>query len=197
MRLFAVILLMCQICLAAGINFDFEDARKKGYTDKEILDYVAQNHNAYDIAALRSMKLSDKEIVDYFITKDAVTSQIIELKRNAFKDSDTRNKVYPQELSADLAEGCRIYTGKTRAKKDGWSYIVKLTDFARATYTSAYLSEADYFDIDSAQSVHLKDICGVWLNKLGTKEEISRLYALSLVKEINILVKQKKSLVLE
>lgn len=197
MRLFISFLLFFQLCFAAGISFDFEDARKKGYTDKEILDYVAQNLNAYDIAALRSAKLSDKEIVDFFIQRDSVNSQIIELQRNAFKDSDNRDKVYPEEISSHLAVGCMIYTGKTKQKKDGWSYITKLTDFARAAYTSAYLSEANYFNIDKAESVHLKDICGAWLDKLATKEEIKKLYALSLVKEINNIVKQKKSLVLD
>lgn len=197
MRLLFALLLLCQICFGSGISFDFEDARKKGYTDKEILDYVAKNINTYDISALRGAKLSDKEIVDFFIQRDSVNSQIIALQKNTFKDSVSSNKVYPEELSSHLAVGCMIYTGKTSQKNDGWSYIAKLTDFAKAAYTTAYLSEANYFNIDNAVSVSLKDICGVWLDKLQTKEEIKKLYALSLVKEINNIVKQKKSLALD
>lgn len=197
MRLIMALLCVCGLCFASSISFDFEDARKKGYTDKEILDYVAKNINAYDVSALRGAKLSDKEIVDFFIQRDSVNSQIIALQKNTFKDSDSKNKVYPEELSSHLAVGCMIYTGKTNQKKDGWSYIAKLTDFAKAAYTTAYLSEANYFDIDNAVSVSLKEICGVWLDKLRTKEEIKKLYALSLVKEINNLVKQKKSLALD
>lgn len=197
MRLLFALLFLCQICFGSGISFDFEDARKKGYTDKEILDYVAKNINTYDISALRGAKLSDKEIVDFFIQRDSVNSQIIALQKNTFKDSVSSNKVYPEEISSHLAVGCMIYTGKTSQKNDGWSYIAKLTDFAKAAYTTAYLSEANYFNIDNAVSVSLKDICGVWLDKLQTKEEIKKLYALSLVKEINNIVKQKKSLALD
>lgn len=198
MRLCFALLFLCHLCFGSGISFDFEDARKKGYTDKEILDYVAKNINTYDISALRSAKLSDKEIVDFFIQRDSVNSQIIALQKNTFKDTNSgKNKVYPEELSSHLAVGCMIYTGKAKQQNDGWSYIAKLTDFAKAAYTTAYLSDANYFNIDNAESVSLKDICGAWLDKLNTKEEIKKLYALSLVKEINNLVKQRKSLVLD
>ena len=194
--LLVLVAFVAQICFGSGISFDFVDARKKGYTDKEILDYVAKNVNGYDISALRSAKLSDKEIIDFFIQRDSVTSQIVELQKNAFSDSGGKSKVYPEEVSTHLALGCRIYTGKAK-QNDGWSYIAKLTDFAKAAYTTAYLTEASYFDINSAKSVNLKDICGAWLDKLTTKEEVKKLYALSLVKEITSLVKQKKALVID
>lgn len=195
---FAVILLfLASMAFGASINFDFIDARKKGYTDKEILDYVAKNINSYDISALRSAKLSDKEIVDFFIQLDLVSSQIIELQKSTFNEVGGKSKVYPEEVSAHLALGCQIYTGRVKRPSDGWSYIDKLTNFARATYTTVYLSEANYFDINSANGISLKDICDAWLNKLNTKEEIKKLYALSLVKEITALVKQKKALVLD
>ncbi|RDU62897.1 hypothetical protein [Helicobacter sp. MIT 14-3879] len=181
-----------------GLNFDFVDARKKGYSDKEILDYVSKNLNGYDVAAVRSSGLSDKEIVDFFIQRDSVNSQLLELKKNTFKDIEpSKIRVYPEEVSSRLALGCMIYIGKVKQQNDGWSYISKLTDFAIATYTTAYLTQASYFDIQKAQSVSLKDICATWLDKLKTKEEINKLYALSLVKEINNLVKQKKSLILD
>lgn len=197
MRFVIFMFFMTQICFGAGISFDFIDARKKGYSDKEILDYVAKNINGYDISALRSAKLSDKEIIDFFIQRDSVNSQIIALQTNTFSDSSGKSRVYPEEVSLHLALGCKIYTGKVKQPNDGWNYIAKLTDFARAAYTTAYLNEAHYFDINSAKSVSLKDICGVWLDKLNTNEEIKKLYALSLVKEITNLVKQKKSLVLD
>ena len=197
MRFIALIFFVAQICFSAGIGFDFVDARKKGYTDKEILDYVAKNVNGYDISALRSAKLSDKEIVDFFIQRDSVSSQIIALQKSSFGDGGGKSKVYPEEVSTHLALGCRIYIGKVKQQNDGWSYIAKLTDFAKAAYTTAYLTEANYFDINNAQGVNLKDICGAWLDKLNTKEEIKKLYALSLVKEITSLVKQKKALVID
>lgn len=197
MRLVVLLLFLASAVFGAGISFDFVDARKKGYSDTEILDYVAKNVNGYDISALRSAKLSDKEIVDFFIQRDSVSSQIIALQKSAFSESGGKSKVYPEEVSSHLALGCKIYTGKAKPQSDGWSYIAKLTDFARAAYTSAYLSEANYFDINSANGVSLKDICGAWLGKLNTKEEIKKLYALSLVKEITSLVKQKKALVLD
>lgn len=193
-----LVLLFMSSLWAAGLNFDFVDARKKGYSDKEILDYVAKNLNGYDVAAVRSAGLSDKEIVDFFIQRDAVNTQIAEAQKNAFKNIEPSSvKVYPEEVSSRLALGCMIYTGKVKQQNDGWSYIAKLTDFSIAAYTSAYLTQADYFDIQKAQSVRLKDICATWLDKLKTKEEINKLYALSLVKEINNLVKQKKSLILD
>lgn len=196
MRFIILVAFVAQICFSVGIGFDFVDARKKGYTDKEILDYVAKNVNGYDISALRSAKLSDKEIIDFFIQRDSVSSQIIELQKNAFSGAIGKSKVYPEEVSTHLALGCEVYTGKAK-QNDGWSYIAKLTDFAKAAYTTAYLTEANYFDINNAQGVNLKDICGVWLDKLNTKEEIKKLYALSLVKEITSLVKQKKALVID
>lgn len=196
MRLFATLLFLAQFVFGAGLSFDFVDARKKGYSDTEILDYVAKNVNGYDISALRGARLSDKEIVDFFIQRDSVSSQIIALQKSVSSEGG-KSKVYPEEVSSHLALGCKIYTGKAKPQSDGWSYIAKLTDFARAAYTSAYLSEANYFDINSANSVSLKDICGAWLGKLTTKEEINKLYALSLVKEITSLVKQRKALVLD
>ena len=194
--LFVLVAFVVQICFGSGISFDFVDARKKGYTDKEILDYVAKNVNGYDISALRSAKLSDKEIVDFFIQRDSVSSQIIALQKSTFSDSGGKSKVYPEEVSADLALGCKIYTGKAK-QNDGWSYIAKLTDFAKATYTIEYLTEENYFNINNAQGVNLKDICGAWLDKLTTKEAIKKLYARSLVREIKSLVKQKKALVID
>ncbi len=197
MRFVAILLFLANVAFCAGLSFDFVDARKKGYTDKEILDYVAKNVNGYDISALRGAKLSDKEIVDFFIQRDSVSSQIIALQKSVSSESGGKSKVYPEEVSSHLALGCKIYTGKAKPKSDGWSYIAKLTDFAKAAYTTAYLNEANYFDIDSANGVNLKDICGAWLDRLNTKEEIKKLYALSLVKEITSLVKQKKALVLD
>lgn len=183
---------------AAGLNFDFVDARKKGYSDKEILDYVAKNLNGYDIAAVRSAGLSDKEIVDFFIQRDSVNAQIAEAKRNAFKDIEPSSvKIYPEEVSSRLALGCMIYIGKVKSQNDGWYYISKLTDFSIAAYTAAYLTQSDYFDIQKAQSMRLRDICATSLDKLTTKEEVNKSYALSLIKEINNLVKQKKSLILD
>lgn len=197
MKIALLLVFLMQTVFCAGLSFDFVDARKKGYTDKEILDYVAKNVNGYDIAALRGAKLSDKEIIDFFIQRDSVSSQIIALQKNVFSDSGGKSKVYPEEVSSHLALGCKIYTGKIKQQSDGWSYIANLTDFAKAAYTTAYLNEANYFDINSANGVSLKDICGVWLDRLNTKEEIKKLYALSLVKEITSLVKQKKALVLD
>lgn len=197
MRFVAILLILASAVFGAGLNFDFVDARKKGYTDKEILDYVAKNVNGYDISALRSARLSDTEIIDFFIQRDSVSSQIIELQKSAFNESEGKSKVYPEEVSTHLALGCKIYTGKVKQPNDGWSYIAKLTDFAKAAYTTAYLSEANYFDINSANGISLKNICGAWLDRLNTKEEIKKLYALSLVKEITSLVKQRKALVLD
>lgn len=196
MRFAVILLFLVGAVFGAGLSFDFVDARKKGYTDKEILDYVAKNVNGYDISALRSARLSDKEIVDFFIQRDSVSSQIIALQKSV-SDSGGKSKVYPEEVSTHLALGCKIYTGKAKPQSDGWSYIAKLTDFAKAAYTTAYLNEANYFDINSANGVSLKDICGAWLDRLNTKEEIKKLYALSLVKEITSLVKQRKALVLD
>lgn len=181
-----------------SINFDFVDARKKGYSDKEILDYISKNLNEYDIASVRQAGLSDKEIVDFFIQRDSVNSQLKELSRESFRNiQPSKIKVYPEEISSKLALGCLIYTGKVNQQNDGWSNIAKLTDFAIATYTTAYLKEANYFDIEKSEGVSLKSICATWLDKLTTKEEINKLYALSLVNEINKLVKQKKSLILD
>ena len=196
MRFAVMLLFLASAVFGAGLSFDFVDARKKGYTDKEILDYVAKNVNGYDISALRSARLSDKEIVDFFIQRDSVSSQIIALQKSV-GDSGGKSKVYPEEVSTHLALGCKIYTGKAKPQSDGWSYIAKLTDFAKAAYTTAYLNEANYFDINSANGISLKDICGAWLDRLTTKEEIKKLYALSLVKEITSLVKQRKALVLD
>ena len=105
--------------------------------------------------------------------------------------------MYPEEISSRLALGCMIYTGKIKQQNDGWSHIAKLTDFAIAVYTAAYLKEVNYFDINKSEGVSLKDICVTWIDRLKTKEEVSKLYALSLVNEINKLVKQKKSLILD
>lgn len=191
-----LILLFIASVWAQGMNFDFVDARKKGYSDKEILDYVAKHLNGYDVAAARSAGLSDKEIVDFFIQRDSVNAQIAEAQRNAFKDVEPNNvKVYPKEISSSIALGCMVYTGKIK-QNDGWSYVSKLTDFAIAAYTAAYLTQADYFDIKTAKSVRLRDICAANLNNLTSQDEINKFYALSLVKEINNIVKQKKSLTL-
>lgn len=191
-----LILLFIASVWAQGINFDFVDARKKGYSDKEILDYVAKHLNGYDVAAARSAGLSDKEIVDFFIQRDSVNAQIAEAQRNAFKDVEPNNvKVYPKEISSSIALGCMVYTGKIK-QNDGWSYVSKLTDFAIAAYTAAYLTQADYFDIKTAKSVRLRDICAANLNNLTSQDEINKFYALSLIKEINNIVKQKKSLTL-
>lgn len=195
------LLIIISIALFAysnSINFDFADARKKGYSDKEILDYISKNLNEYDIASVRQAGLSDKEIVDFFIQRDSVNSQLKELSRESFRNiQPSKIKVYPEEISSKLALGCLIYTGKVNQQNDGWSNIAKLTDFAIATYTTAYLKEANYFDIEKSEGVSLKSICATWLDKLTTKEEINKLYALSLVNEINKLVKQKKSLILD
>lgn len=191
-----LILLFIASVWAQGMNFDFVDARKKGYSDKEILDYVAKHLNGYDVAAARSAGLSDKEIVDFFIQRDSVNAQIAEAQRNAFKDVEPNNvKVYPKEISSSIALGCMVYTGKVK-QNDGWSYVSKLTDFAIAAYTAAYLTQADYFDIKTAKSVRLRDICAANLNNLTSQDEINKFYALSLIKEINNIVKQKKSLTL-
>lgn len=195
-----VLALVCMALFiyADSINFDFVDARKKGYSDKEILDYVSKNLNQYDIASVRQAGLSDKEIVDFFIQRDSVNLELRELSREAFADiQPSKIKVYPEEISSKLALGCLIYTGKVKQQNDGWSNIAKLTDFAIATYTAAYLKEANYFDIEQSEGVSLKSICATWLDVLTTKEEINKLYALSLVNEINKLVRQKKSLILE
>ncbi|RAX51795.1 hypothetical protein CCY99_08320 [Helicobacter sp. 16-1353] len=193
-----VVLGIALFMYADSINFDFVDARKKGYTDKEILDYVSKNINGYDIASVRQAGLSDKEIVDFFIQRDSVNLQLQELSRENFGDiQPSKIKVYPEEISSKLALGCLIYTGKVKQQNDGWSNIAKLTDFAIATYTTAYLTEANYFDIEKSEGVSLKSICATWLDRLTTKEEINKLYALSLVNEINKLVKQKKSLILD
>ncbi len=196
------ILLIISVTLfayASNVNFDFADARKKGYSDKEILDYVSKNFKSYDIANVRQAGLSDKEIVDFFIQRDSVNSQLQELSQNTFKNGiqPSKIKVYPEEISSRLALGCMIYTGKVKQPNDGWSHIAKLTDFAIATYTTAYLTEANYFDIEKSEGVSLKNICATWLDRLTTIEEINKLYALSLVNEINKLVKQKKSLILD
>lgn len=181
-----------------AFNFDFVDARKKGYSDKDILDYVSKNFNQYDIASVRQAGLSDKEIVDFFIQRDSVNSQLADLSKGNFnKIQPSRIRVYPEEISSRLALGCMIYTGKIKQQNDGWSHIAKLTDFAIAIYTAAYLKEANYFDINKSEGVSLKNICTAWIDKLQTKDEISKLYALSLVNEINKLVKQKKSLILD
>lgn len=180
-----------------NINFDFADARKKGYSDKEVLDYVSKNFNKYDISSVRQAGLSDKEIVDFFIQRDSVNSQLRELSRESFSNiQPSKIKVYPEEISSKLALGCLIYTGKVK-QTDGWSNISKLTDFAIATYTSAYLKEANYFNIEDSEGISLKNICATWLDRLTTKEEINKLYALSLVNEITKLVKQQKSLILD
>ena len=180
-----------------AFNFDFVDARKKGYSDTEILDYVSKNFNQYDISSVRQAGLSDTEIVDFFIQKDSVNSQLADLAKGTSKKiQPNKIKVYPEEISSRLALGCLVYTGRTR-QQDGWSHIAKLTDFAIAIYTAAYLKEANYFDINSSEGVSLKDICVTWIDKLKTQEEISKLYALSIVNEINKLVKQKKSLILD
>lgn len=194
-RIVSVIIILLDFVYA--VNFDFIDARKKGYSDKEILDYVSKNFSQYDIPSVRQAGLSDKEIVDFFIQKDSVNSQLAELQRGAFgKIQPSKIRVYPEEVSSKLALGCMVYTGKMR-QQDGWSYIAKLTDFAIATYTAAYLKEANYFDINNSEGVSLKDICTAWIDKLKTQEEINKLYALSIVNEINKLVKQKKSLILD
>lgn len=194
-RVLLVLLFMVSVW-AQGMNFDFVDARKKGYSDTEILDYVAKHLNGYDVAAARSAGLSDKEIVDFFIQRDSVNAQIAEAQRNAFKDVEPNNvKVYPKEISSSIALGCMVYTGKIK-QNDGWSYVSKLTDFAIAAYTAAYLTQADYFDIKTAKSVRLRDICAANLNNLTSQDEINKFYALSLIKEINNIVKQKKSLTL-
>ena len=157
-----------------AFNFDFVDARKKGYSDTEILDYVSKNFNQYDISSVRQAGLSDTEIVDFFIQKDSVNSQLADLAKGTSKKiQPNKIKVYPEEISSRLALGCL------------------------AIYTAAYLKEANYFDINSSEGVSLKDICVAWIDKLKTQEEISKLYALSLVNEINKLVKQKKSLILD
>ena len=189
------IFLVALITNIYALNFDFVDARKKGYSDTEILDYVSQNFNQYDIASARQAGLSDKEIVDFFIQSDSVNSQLANLSKGN-KIQPSRIKVYPEELSSRLALGCMIYTGKTKQQNDGWSYIAKLTDFAIAIYTAAYLKEANYFDINESEGVSLKNICATWIDQLKP-EEMGRLYALSLVNEINKLVKQKKSLILD
>lgn len=192
-----VITITIIINLSHAFNFDFVDARKKGYSDTEILDYVSKNFNQYDIASVRQAGLSDTEIVDFFIQKDSVNSQLANLTRGSFKKiQPSKIKVYPEEISSRLALGCMVYTGRMR-QQDGWSHIAKLTDFAIAIYTAAYLKEANYFDINNSEGVSLKDICVAWIDKLKTQEEINKLYALSLVNEINKLVKQKKSLILD
>ncbi len=192
-----VITITIIINLSYAFNFDFVDARKKGYSDTEILDYVSKNFNQYDIASVRQAGLSDTEIVDFFIQKDSVNSQLANLTRGSFKKiQPSKIKVYPEEISSRLALGCMVYTGRMR-QQDGWSHIAKLTDFAIAIYTAAYLKEANYFDINNSEGVSLKDICVAWIDKLKTQEEINKLYALSLVNEINKLVKQKKSLILD
>lgn len=184
--------------LANGINFDFVDARKKGYTDKEILDYISKNLNKYDIASVRQAGLSDREIVDFFIQRDSVNAQLMELSKENFGGvQPSKIKVYPEEISSKLALGCLVYTGKIKQQNDSWRHIANLTDFAIATYTAAYLKEANYFDIEKSEGVKLKNICATWLDRLTTKEEINKLYALSLVNEIGKLVKQKKSLILD
>ena len=75
-----------------AFNFDFVDARKKGYSDTEILDYVSKNFNQYDISSVRQAGLSDTEIVDFFIQKDSVNSQLADLARGTFK------KIQPNKI---------------------------------------------------------------------------------------------------
>lgn len=192
------ILLFCVsvafVANAAEINFDFIDARKKGYTDTEILNYVLQHFSDSDIPSMRQAGVSDREIVDYYIQKDSVHSQLQALATASRNMS--RTKVSPEEMSARLALGCKIYTGAAK-REDGWKYVADLLDFATAIYTAEYLKAADYFDISKSESVNLKSICSAWLDRLTTKDEISKLYALSLVNEIAKIVAQKKSLMLQ
>ncbi|MDE6886270.1 MAG: hypothetical protein K2P17_04460 [Helicobacteraceae bacterium] len=180
----------------ANVNFDFIDARNKGYSDKEILDYVSKHFNSYDIGGIRGAGLSDKEIVDFFIKRDSVALQLEEFSKNNLKDKKTRNKVYPQDNSAKLYIGCQVYTGRLK-HKDGWYYVSELQNFARAVYTNLYLENKDYFDINSASEVSLKQICANDFDMLKNQNEINKLYALSLQNEIRKVIKNKKSLIID
>ena len=192
-----ILILGVSLLFAENINFDFIDARKKGYTDKEILDYVSKNLNNYDINSVRQIGFSDKEIVDFFIQRDSVNKQIKALSNNKLYSQVNKSKIYPQEISYELSIGCEIYTGKLRQYNDNWTFVAKLIDFSTAIYTAEYLKEAKYFDIKNSEGITLKNICAKWLNKLNTNEEIKKLYALSLMNEINKLVKQQKALIIE
>lgn len=191
------ILLFCLSAIffayAADVNFDFVDARKKGYSDTEILDYVLKNFTGSDISSLRQAGISDKEIVDFYIQKDVANSQLRELSKEA---KQSRTRVYPEEVSSKLALGCKVYNGQIK-QNDGWRHIADLIDFATAIYTAEYLKQANYFNIEQSQGVSLKNICATWLDRLQTKEEINKLYALSLVNEIAKLVQQRQALVLQ
>lgn len=192
-----LITLLSIFLYADSINFDFIDARKKGYTDKEILDYVSKNLNNYDINSLRQTGISDRDIVDFFIQKDSVNTQLKALSKSMDSRQSDKQKIYPKKISSTLAFGCLIYNGTIKNQNDGWLYMEKLKDFASAIYTTAYLKGADYFDVDKSQSVSLKNICSIWIKKLKNKDEIDRLYAVSLTNEIENIVKQKKSLSIE
>ena len=192
-----IFILSFSLLFAENINFDFIDARKKGYTDKEILDFVSKNLNNYDINSVRQLGFSDKEIVDFFIQRDSVNMQIEELSNNKLYSQVNKTKIYPQEVSYDLFIGCEIYTGRTKQYDNNWIFVTKLIDFSTAMYTTAYLKEAKYFDINSSDGVTLKSICLTWSDKLKTNDEIRKLYALSLMNEINKLVKQQKTLIIE
>lgn len=190
-------ILFCVTLYADSINFDFIDARKKGYTDKEILDYVSKNLNSYDINSLRQTGISDKEIIDFFIQRDSVNMQLNALSNSIDNGKQINKIVSPQEISLTLSFGCLIYIGKIKQQKNGWIYVEKLKDFAIATYTMYYLKEADYFDINKSNTINLKNICATWIGKLNNKEEVAKLYAVSLANEIEKLVKQKKSLTID
>ena len=192
-----LISLFCVLLCADSIDFDFIDARKKGYTDKEILDYVSKNLNNYDINSLRQTGISDKDIIDFYIQRDSVNIQLRALSESVGSKQLDQLRVHPQQISSTLAFGCLIYTGKIKNQNNGWLYISKLRDFATAAYTIAYLREANYYDINKSQSISLKNICSVWIRKLKNKDEIEKLYAISLANEIDSIVKQKKSLSIE